>query len=354
MLDNNKMTAIIWGTGGFWNEKKEDILQKYDVIAFLDTYKDGLFEGKQIIPVSDINCYQYDRIIVMVSYIKECLCIVKKLIFELAIPYEKIILGISMYGNIKGITSKGRLIIEENNLSISIGSMVEYMDAPMALRGDDFHFYINEKNNVIMDIGMNIGDSTMFFLSNNNVEKVYGYEPFFDTYIHAKDNLKDFLENDEKRIDIYNFGLSDSNYKVKVLYNEDMSTGLSSVSDNIKKGYDVYNGCGIKIEEGKEKNIEIKLVDVASELERIIDNHPDCNYVLKVDCEGDEYNIIQRLSDTQLLSKVSYIIIEWHYKGKDVLLEHLRNFGFSYNYRVTSFEKDMGMIYGVNLKLLYR
>ena len=354
MLESNKrkLSVIIWGIGGFWKEKREYIEKEYEVVAYMDSYKTGLFEGKHIILGNELKEYKYDKIIVMVSYIEDCFYIVRKLVNEFNVVCENIILGLSIYGNIKCITPECRFVIEENNLSISVGSMAEYLEATMALRGDDFHFYLNEKSNVIMDIGMNIGDSTMYFLSNKTVKKVYGYEPFSETYIHAENNLKEYIEKENERISLHNYGLSDANRMVEALYNEDMSTGLSSDVGNVEKGYKVYDECGVGIRIEQERKEKIKLVDVAEEFKRVMSNHSDCNYILKIDCEGEEYNILQRLSETHLLEKVSYVIIEWHYKGKDILLEQIKKFGFSYNYRVTSFKDDMGMIYGTNLKLL--
>jgi hypothetical protein len=40
---------------------------------------------------------------------------------------------------------------------------------------------------------------------------------------------------------------------------------------------------------------------------------------LKIDCEGAEYEIIQKLSDTNLLADIDILLIEWHDKGAKML-----------------------------------
>ena len=75
----------------------------------------------------------------------------------------------------------------------------------------------------------------------------------------------------------------------------------------------------------------------------IIQNHPECNIVLKMDCEGEEYGIMEELSEKGILNMISFIMLEWHYKGKDSLLTCLEKLGFSY--WCNDKTKDMGLIY---------
>ena len=72
----------------------------------------------------------------------------------------------------------------------------------------------------------------------------------------------------------------------------------------------------------------------------------DEKIIVKIDCEGSEYEILERLNDTGLLPRYDVIIIEWHYKG-DALLRKILN---DNNFKVLVREKhvpdsDSGMLY---------
>ena len=42
-------------------------------------------------------------------------------------------------------------------------------------------------------------------------------------------------------------------------------------------------------------------------------------FVAKIDCEGAEYEIVQRLDQTGLLTKINIYMIEWHVRGPEIL-----------------------------------
>ena len=75
----------------------------------------------------------------------------------------------------------------------------------------------------------------------------------------------------------------------------------------------------------------------------IIRSHLQNNIVLKLDCEGEEYNILADLVKNKLLDKIDFIMLEWHYGGKESILEYLDESGFSY--WLTDKNQHMGMIY---------
>jgi hypothetical protein len=75
----------------------------------------------------------------------------------------------------------------------------------------------------------------------------------------------------------------------------------------------------------------------------IINRYSQYNIVLKMDCEGDEYGIIQELFETNLLGRFDFIMLEWHYQGKESLLEYLKEAGFSY--WCSDKNLKMGLIY---------
>lgn len=71
-------------------------------------------------------------------------------------------------------------------------------------------------------------------------------------------------------------------------------------------------------------------------------------YVLKMDCEGEEYNIFDTLKKNDIIGKFDIIMLEWHYKGSEMLEEVLKERGFSYFKFIR--DKDTGLIYAIKNK----
>jgi len=76
--------------------------------------------------------------------------------------------------------------------------------------------------------------------------------------------------------------------------------------------------------------------------------------VLKIDCEGMEYEIIECLADAGLLSKISAIIMEWHRRGGLGDPVHLHSTLASNGFVLfgnPNKKSDVGMLYAVNSKM---
>jgi hypothetical protein len=50
-----------------------------------------------------------------------------------------------------------------------------------------------------------------------------------------------------------------------------------------------------------------------------------------MDCEGGEYEIMQRLQEAELLHRVSIFLVEWHEAEEPVLLQYLKDFHCFYH-----------------------
>ena len=55
-----------------------------------------------------------------------------------------------------------------------------------------------------------------------------------------------------------------------------------------------------------------------------------CSMYGGMDCEGEEYQIMNRLSQANILNEFSFIMLEWHYLGNKSILDLLKAAGFSY------------------------
>ncbi len=83
--------------------------------------------------------------------------------------------------------------------------------------------------------------------------------------------------------------------------------------------------CGIRLESSlvidkkDAKEIEINIKDISEILPDLMAKHSTQKKVLKIDCEGAEYEILQKLSDANLLKFIDVLLIEWHDKGAKIL-----------------------------------
>lgn len=191
---------------------------------------------------------------------------------------------------------------------------------------EDYKF-LNAENENIIDVGANIGDSTLYFLL-SNAKKVVALEPYPYSYSLAIRNLQ--LNNiDKERVTLLNAG-----------YGKD---GIIKVDSVIK------NTPGSDLKSSKE-GVEIRTLSLMTLLK---ENNFE-TAVLKMDCEGCEYNILNEDNDT--LRKFKRIMIEYHY-GYDALKTKLENCGFtvsftkptsSYDKNATNSNMQVGFIFAVS------
>ncbi|GAL81804.1 hypothetical protein JCM19274_363 [Algibacter lectus] len=86
---------------------------------------------------------------------------------------------------------------------------------------------------------------------------------------------------------------------------------------------------------------DIKIVETAKEIQTIIDNANGQKIMIKMDCEGAEYEIFENLSQSKILDKIDVIIMEWHDNGSKTIEDTLLKFGFNV------FSRDLGPISGI-------
>lgn len=196
--------------------------------------------------------------------------------------------------------------------------------------------FIFDQPLAVIDIGMNTGWVSLYFATQANVKAVYSFEPFKATYEEAVNN---FSLNPElsKKIHPFHYGIGGKDETVKVEYNYELkaSIGVDGIPENMKNKSDAS-----LITE------EIVLKSASDVMKPIFDQHSDIDFMGKIDCEGSEYAIFESLDSANLLSRFKIIIMEWHEKGPDKLVEYLTKNNFTiFSRRPKS--KTIGMIYAV-------
>ncbi len=185
---------------------------------------------------------------------------------------------------------------------------------------------------VVLDMGMNNGDSTLYFASRKNVDFVRGYEPFRPTFEAAEKNLS-LNPALAARIDICNFGLGDREGELECDYSAENTAG-AGVS-------------GILGPKGNVSRQKIEIRSASGEVARIRQEFPDHSLVAKIDTEGSEFAIIESLDREKVLDQISVILLEWHEKSPAPITNALLKAGFVV-FNTDGYNGRAGMLYAFN------
>jgi FkbM family methyltransferase len=179
---------------------------------------------------------------------------------------------------------------------------------------------------------MNVGYATLFFASSPNTVHVYSYEPFPETFKEATGNLG-LNPHIKSKMTPHNYGISDQSKQVEV--------------PMLESGSAVASTSKIFVEHNKvvsDKNIKVEVRSITDVLQEITVKHPQERIFLKVDCEGEEYGIMECLNHSELLKKIDGFFIEWHIKGPAPIIAILNDNNFT-ALHLPRVGVDSGMIY---------
>ena len=154
------------------------------------------------------------------------------------------------------------------------------------------HFFVRqyenfidvEEGDVVVDVGFNFGVFSLGAL-NKGASKIYGFEPNKNIY----EKLKLYPSRD--KVEIFNHAVS--NKYGKIQFNEGHNTLGSSIT---------FNNIDTKL------SYDVEVIDLYDFL--IKKNITKIDF-LKVDCEGEEYNIFNSIPD-EFLSNIKKIHVEYH------------------------------------------
>jgi len=162
--------------------------------------------------------------------------------------------------------------------------------------------FLDVKRKNVVDIGANVADSAIYFAL-NGANHVYAYEPYPSIYKMAKENIR--LNKLEGKTSMFNEGVGGKRESMMI---NTKAEGAESVIKNS------HGGTKIKI---------VKLSD-------IVKLYKLKNAILKCDCEGYEYEIIEN-ADRNTLRAFDQIQIEYHH-GIKSLTKILKEAGFEVKY----------------------
>jgi FkbM family methyltransferase len=203
--------------------------------------------------------------------------------------------------------------MDKNNITFNLGNSENAACA--VLQKEEYNFYgLADEKFAVIDIGLNIGLTSLYLSQKKEVTQVYGFEPFKETFRQAEENLK---LNPElaKKISIFNFGLGNRNETKTLHYNPEKPGMMSTVVDRFPT-------------DNTETNETIEIRKASEVLLPIIEQHSE-NIMLKMDCEGAEHYILPDLAVSGVLQKIKIIIMEWHVNNPEFYVRLLRSNGFT-------------------------
>lgn len=153
-----------------------------------------------------------------------------------------------------------------------------------------------KRDAVILDIGANIGNHTVFFAKECGARKIYSFEPTRKTFLILKENIR--INQLDSRVVTMNIALGSKKSNVRVIANE-KDAGSNYVEENL-------NG-----------NIAMRRLDDLSISESI-------EYV-KIDVEGYEYEVLKGSRNTIMKDKPNIFIeiFDANYNKVDSLLRRM-------------------------------
>jgi FkbM family methyltransferase len=202
-------------------------------------------------------------------------------------------------------------------------------------------FFINEYNflsnrrKMIVDVGMNVGLTSLFFSKMPNVEEVHSFEPFQLPFQRA---LKNFSLNPTyaEKISARNFGLSDRDEQLTVF-----TSGNQTIGTSIRGA-----------QSGAQETIQIRDASVVIGALAETAASRNLDFIVKIDCEGSEFAIFETLARAGLFGKIDAFVIEWHKwwsadKTQHDLIEPLLRENYIVIDRTNPIDPHAGLFYAI-------
>jgi FkbM family methyltransferase len=191
---------------------------------------------------------------------------------------------------------------------------------------------------IVIDIGANIGASSLFFASKSWVERVYSFEPLKPTAKIARANI-DRNPAVRDKIKLHEFGLGSRDETLTVEYSPEWKgkSGKETLPANLPRNAESWK-----------ENIDLK---ASSKIfPEILDSAAGCSVIVKMDCEGGEWNILPDLAQSGLLPRIDQLLFEWHDRNPDPLEKLLVQNNFSVIRHIDAIDAKIGLIYATNTR----
>lgn len=216
------------------------------------------------------------------------------------------------------------------DISLASGRMFELPSRsllPSALEFLKWHFVDDEyealdvAGAIVIDVGANIGDTAVYF-ADKGAAHVYAFEPFPELYATAVGVVRrNRLEN---IVTVTPRGVGARNGRTSGVYTASWS-GWSHASPHSPTHPRLPRPAS-------NRSVEVDLVSLPSVLSQATKDHPGLPLVLKVNCEGCEFEAFAGEGIHESLKPVKSVLLEIHgadCRQNDSLCKKLEDYGFS-------------------------
>lgn len=183
-----------------------------------------------------------------------------------------------------------------------------------------------------------------FFAAQPNVVHVYGFEPFAKTFHKVQENIE-LNPSLQRRILPLNYGLGGSAREETCLFNDERKGGNSIYQDIRSSERERYAS-------NQDEVVTICIKNASEEFIKIQQKHPLQEWVVKMDCEGAEYEIFEDLLQSGSFLKIRAFLMEWHGGNDQRLIELLKMHEYVVFTHFFSIENPkLGMMYAVRVRM---
>lgn len=329
--------TIVYGAGDYYERFGHLLPNDMQIIAFADsnreiaTSKTGqLKSGLSILSPEELQGVEYDIVVIAPTFGTSWKIFQQFKDFKIA-PSKIRFLN----RDVGAFTSWTYTINEDYVVTNKIGNVCicektrsDSMCVEEAFGSGFYRINVPHPDTVVIDFGMNIADFALFYADNINVKKIYGYEPFPDTYQDAIDNIELNNEYIKSKIETFCVAASDKDGEEYIKVQDPNYSGGRSVLEN-------------EVGEKGENGIKIIYRPAGKIIKEIIDANPGSPIFLKCDTEGSEFPIFDSIEEYGLFDSFDCIMMEYH-KDPAPIKKILDDHGYRY---LLKGETDLGMIY---------
>ncbi|MGI9315953.1 MAG: FkbM family methyltransferase [bacterium] len=152
---------------------------------------------------------------------------------------------------------------------------------------------------LLMDIGANVGYTSIYLAAQNPDLQVLAYEPLEVSYLSATRNVS-LNAHLSDRISLRNFGLSGCSGAQTIQSEIAHRTRSSMVIDRAASPLSQVEYLPISVRKASEEVCEV------------LEQNPNKSVWIKMDCEGCEYKVLEDLAESGTLDEINGILLEWH------------------------------------------
>lgn len=229
------------------------------------------------------------------------------------------------------VNHKGGFLVSFLDLKIYVESVEEFHILNEIFVSNDYDVTSSSKA-IVIDIGANIGIASLFFSRLDFVESVFAFEPIKDSFEQALYNLQ--INSKIHKVEfLKNIGLGGNSRKDVFLFDRAFK-GNTGIRGELSPNY-ANNNLALQR--------EVQIEDATIEIENIINVRSNYRVIVKMDCEGGEYEILENLYSSGSIKRIDILLLEWHDKGSATIEEILIKSGFDFFSRKMS--EKTGMIY---------